>query len=187
MPQLIGAERRVLLVRHCESTAQHPDAPLTSAGLAQADQLAARLAALAPDHVVSSPYLRARQSIAPLAQALGLPVAVDERLRERRLGEAPLDDWRAAVRASFEDLDRVLPGGESSRAAQQRGRAALDDILAGGHRLPVLATHGNLLALLLTAIDGRFGYAGWESLRNPDVMLLSVEAGAWSYRRLADD
>ncbi|MEO8603658.1 MAG: histidine phosphatase family protein [bacterium] len=177
---------RILLVRHCESTAQHSEAPLTARGLVQAEALAHRLTPLAPDHLVSSPYLRARQSIAPLAQRLGLDVAIDARLRERRLGDEPIDDWRAAVRASFEALDGALPGGESSRVAQQRGRAALDDILAGAHRLPVVATHGNLLALLLTSIDGRFGYAGWESLANPDVFVVEVDAGVWSYRHLGD-
>lgn len=176
--------QRVLLIRHCEASAQHPEAPLTPRGTEQADALAQRLAPLEPDHVVSSPYRRAQQSVAPLATALRLAVALDERWRERRLGDEPIDDWRGAVRASFDDLDRVLPGGESSRSAQTRGRAALDDLLAAPYRLPVAATHGNLLALLLTAIDGRFGYAGWESLTNPDVFVVELEGGALRCRRL---
>jgi 2,3-bisphosphoglycerate-dependent phosphoglycerate mutase len=176
--------RRLLLVRHCESSGQHPEAPLTERGLAQADGLAQRLAPLAPDHLVSSPYRRAQQTIAPLATRLGLTSALDPRWRERYLGDEPIDDWRAAVRASFDDLDRALPGGESSRAAQTRARAAVETLLAASHRLPAIATHGNLLALLLTSIDGRFGYAGWESLTNPDVYVLEAADGVWAYRRL---
>ncbi len=176
--------QRLLLIRHCESSGQHPDAPLTARGLAQAEALAQRLAPLAPDQLVASPYLRARQSIAPLAAILGLSVAIDERWRERRLGDEPIDDWRGAVRASFDDLDRALPGGESSRAAQHRGRAALDALFAAACQLPAVATHGNLLALLLTSLDGRFGYAGWESLTNPDVFEIDSAGGSLSYRRL---
>jgi len=178
--------RRLLLVRHCESTGQDPEAPLTVRGHVQAARLTARLAPLAPDLFISSPYLRARQSIAPLARRLGTVVSIDDRLRERRLGDEPIADWRRAVRESFDDLDRALPGGESSRAAQARARAAVADALATDCRLPLLATHGNWLALVLTAIDGRFGYAGWQSLTNPDVFLLTADVGVWSYERLAD-
>jgi 2,3-bisphosphoglycerate-dependent phosphoglycerate mutase len=181
----VGVQRHVLLVRHCEATAQHAEAPLSDVGVAQARALAHRQAPLRPDHLVSSPYRRAQQSIAPLAAQLGLAVAIDPRLRERRLGDEPIGDWRGAVRASFDDLERALPGGESGRAAQTRARSAVLDALAAGHRLPLLATHGNWLALLLTSIDGRFGYAGWESLRNPDVFLLTAAGEAWSYERLA--
>ncbi|MDX2167771.1 MAG: histidine phosphatase family protein [Deltaproteobacteria bacterium] len=174
----------MLLIRHCESSGQHPDAPLTARGLEQAEELAQRLAPLAPDHLVSSPYRRAHQSVAPLAAMLGVAVTTDARWRERQLGDAPLDDWRGAVRDSFDDLDRVLPGGESSRAAQARARAALDALLTAPHRLPAVATHGNLLALLLTSIDGQFGYAGWESLTNPDVYAVEFTDRGWRYRRL---
>ena len=175
--------RRLLLVRHCESSGQDPNAPLTARGLDQASALAEQLLPLGPDRVVSSPFLRARQSIAPLAAALGLDVTVESRLAERRLGSHPFSDWREGLRASFADLDRVYPDGESGRAAQQRGRAAVENVLAAPHRLPVLATHGNLLSLLLGSIDGRFGYDDWERLANPDVFVLTVSDGAWSYTR----
>ncbi len=175
--------QRLLLVRHCHASGQEPDTPLTARGLAQARALAGRLAPLAPDRLVSSPFLRARQSIAPLAAALGMDVGIEPRLAERRLGVHPFDDWREGLRVSFTDLDRTYPDGESSRAAQHRGRAAVEEILARAYRLPVLATHGNLLSLLLGAIDGRFGYAEWERLANPDVFVLTVADGVWSYAR----
>jgi broad specificity phosphatase PhoE len=41
--------RRLYLIRHCESAGQHPDAPLTSIGCAQAVALADRLASLQID------------------------------------------------------------------------------------------------------------------------------------------
>ena len=175
--------RRLLLVRHCEASGQAPDAPLTGRGLEQAEQLADRLAPLAPDAIVASPYLRARQTVAPLAARLGASLAIEPRLAERRLGNHGHDDWRAAIAASFADLDLAFAGGESGRAVQTRARAAIAEVLAGPHRLPVLATHGNLLALLLTSIDGEFGFRGWARLANPDVFVLHADADGWTYAR----
>ena len=45
------------------------------------------------DLLLSSPYTRAQQSIAPLAQRLGLPVESDARLAERVLSAEPLAHW----------------------------------------------------------------------------------------------
>ena len=134
--------RRLLLIRHCESTGLQPDAPLTARGEAQARALADRLAPLAPDLIVSSPFRRARQTVEPLAATRGLAVEIDERLAERQLAAEPPVDFKPAVRRSFEDFDHCLPGGESSQRAQARGRQALESILGRNARLPIVATHG---------------------------------------------
>src|SRR5262245_14877295 len=97
--------RALYLIRHCESSGQHADAPLTSVGHVQAGALADRLASLQIDRIVSSPFLRAMQSIAPLAERLRLAIDVDARLAEPILSTAELPDWQAALRASFDDPD----------------------------------------------------------------------------------
>jgi broad specificity phosphatase PhoE len=76
-------EQTLYIVRHCKATGQQPEAPLTPAGLADAALLADQLAALPLDRIISSPFLRARQTIVPLAERLGLPIASDARLAER--------------------------------------------------------------------------------------------------------
>jgi phosphohistidine phosphatase len=72
---------RLLIVRHAQAAAGDPDElrPLTSEGREQARELGLRLReqGLAPDAVVSSPLLRARETAAALA--LG-DAEVDERL-----------------------------------------------------------------------------------------------------------
>src|SRR5688572_21382147 len=62
------------LARHCQSSGQEPDAPLTALGRQQADQLGAWLLPRGIVRIVSSPYLRARQSVEPLARQLGIAV-----------------------------------------------------------------------------------------------------------------
>jgi exopolyphosphatase/guanosine-5'-triphosphate,3'-diphosphate pyrophosphatase len=56
--------------------------PLCASGHAQARALAERLATVGATRLVSSPALRCRQTLAPLALATGLPVEIDERLGE---------------------------------------------------------------------------------------------------------
>jgi phosphohistidine phosphatase len=85
---------RLVIVRHAEAAAGHPDElrTLTPEGREQARRLGERLRAdgIAPDAVVCSPLLRARET----ANALGLgEPEVDERLAP---GATP-DDVRAVA------------------------------------------------------------------------------------------
>lgn len=178
--------RRLLLVRHCQSSGQLPEDPLTEVGLQQAESLAEFLADKHVDFVVTSAFKRARQTIEPFAAAAGLTAGVDIRLNERRLSDGPIENWREVIRDSFIDLDMRAPGGESGREVLERAWACLNDLLNGGHNLPLAVTHGNLLSLVLNSVDPAFGgYAGWESLSNPDVYLLHDPGdGRLAFKRL---
>jgi len=76
------------LVRHAAAGSrfnwQGDDAerPLSGKGLRQADQIAAYLSRRGVDRITTSPYLRCRQTIEPLAGLLGLPVEVVPELAE---------------------------------------------------------------------------------------------------------
>jgi 2,3-bisphosphoglycerate-dependent phosphoglycerate mutase len=177
--------KQLYLVRHCQAAGQEPDSPLTSDGTAQAADLVRFLSDLPVDRIVSSPFLRARASIMPLARRLDLPVEIDARLAERVLaGPGPLPDWRDHLRAGFADPDLYLPGGESGRTAQARGVAALTDILAHPAQHTAVVTHGNLLALLLQHFDSAYGFDAWQRLTNPDVFVVDVQEDAATVRRI---
>jgi 8-oxo-dGTP pyrophosphatase MutT (NUDIX family)/phosphohistidine phosphatase SixA len=70
----------VLLVRHAKAGSRSQwDAdddlrPLSGTGREQARQLAALLALFGPDRIVSAPPVRCRQTVAPLAEKLGMDV-----------------------------------------------------------------------------------------------------------------
>lgn len=82
------SELTLYLLRHAHAgsadTWDGPDSerPLSPKGRRQAQQLGQFLAdrAFVPDAIVSSPKLRARQTAEIVADALGLAIAVDERL-----------------------------------------------------------------------------------------------------------
>ena len=169
---------RLILIRHCESSGQAPDAPLTEAGTRAAHALADRLAALSPDAVYSSPYRRARSTIAPFAERAGFAIVEEARLHERILSAASLHDWLEHIRRSYEDVDhRAGQGGETLREIEARGCAALADIAAAGHGLPIAVSHGNLISAILRAADPSFGFEDWRALRNPDLFEVTVAAG----------
>ena len=88
---------RLFIVRHAEAALGEPDdlRPLTEAGREQARLLGQRFAqdGIQPDAVLSSPLLRARETAAEIAKAVGVGVEADERLAP---GADP-DDVRAAA------------------------------------------------------------------------------------------
>lgn len=135
---------------------------------AEPGEFAARVAAYKPEAVYASDLLRARRT----AEALGLPVAVDARLREIDFGEVEglgfdelPDDLR---RGLLEEPTQVrFPGGETYTELRARVVPALEDIAARHERVAVVSHAGAIRAALarwllvddraLWRIDQRFG------------------------------
>lgn len=166
--------KTLYVVRHCKAEGQEADAPLTPEGIAQSNSLADTLATEDIERIISSPYTRATQSIAPLARRLNLAVELDIRLVERVLCSGSRPDWQELLRASFSDLDLSFEGGESSREAMLRAVAVVTDIRRHSARSTLLVTHGNLMALLLKHFDDSIGFAEWRALSNPDVYRVAL-------------
>jgi len=84
----------IYLVRHGKAgdRSEWEDAddlrPLSKAGRRQAEKLVEQLADATVDHIVTSPYVRCRQSVEPLAEQRRLPVDLADELAEG----APLAD-----------------------------------------------------------------------------------------------
>ena len=176
-----------ILIRHAESPWSDDDnRPLSAAGLMAAESLPERLAAFSIDAIYSSPYRRSMQTVMPLAGRRSLEVCEVFALRERTLGAYRCASFAEAMAAGWSDFDLIHPGGESSRDAQARVRDLVEQ-LAHRHQSQtvVLATHGNLLALLLNAFDRRVDFDFWKSLAFPDAFELQVlPSGAGVFRRI---
>jgi len=172
----MGAEpiQKIVLVRHATATGQDANAALTIEGQRQARMLADLLLRFQIQRVISSPFVRATESVEPFCRRADLRLETDDRLVERVLSARNLPDWREHLRRSFDDLDYCLEDGESSRTAQARGTSAVRAALTSGERC-VLVTHGNLLALILRSIDATVGFDVWSRLSNPDAFVLHVD------------
>ncbi|WP_010650583.1 histidine phosphatase family protein [Oceanobacillus massiliensis] len=170
--------KRIYLVRHCAANGQHRDSPLTREGIRQAAALSDFFKELdiSFDLILSSPFLRAIESIKPYAEANGLTIKTDERLQERILSEEPIDDWLEALEQSFIDDGFSLPGGESAKDVVARSndvlRCIYDDSSVSN---AIIVSHGNLLSHFFHQFDPSFGFKQWKELRNPDIYLLQKE------------
>jgi broad specificity phosphatase PhoE len=157
----------VVLARHGRTEWHHgnrytgsTDLPIDSVGLRQAELLRVWAEDFWPDALWSSPMLRARQTIAPAAAALGLEPATDARLREVDFGSAEgkmLSELPPAVGQAFA-LDPVanpFPGGENVADAAERVQRAFDEIVAAhaGGKVLVVA-HNTLIRLLVCRVLG---------------------------------
>lgn len=174
----------VLMLRHCESAGWASEAPLTRRGYGQAACLVDILQEMSVDYIVSSPFRRAYESIAPFAQSRGLEIHTDVRLAERRRSEKPLENWREWVRRSFLDVDFRASGAESGREVARRGWIALSERLESSHALPLLSTHGQLLSFLANALDPEFGYESWGLMRYPALLRFRCRDGVVTFETL---
>ncbi|MCG7384726.1 histidine phosphatase family protein [Paenibacillus sp. ACRRY] len=164
-------------MRHAKATGQEPYAELTDDGLAQAEQLAKKLAVHSVSYIVSSPWKRALQTADPLARAVSQHIHTDERFQERVLSTRHLENWMEVLERTYTDENFAEEGGESSRIATARGMEVLEECWSRTERSAAVITHGNMLSLLLRHYHKSFGYEEWMLLTNPDVYVLERPRG----------
>ena len=158
--------RRLVLLRHGRTAwnAQRrfqgqADPPLDDVGRAQAYEVAALVAALQPDLLVSSDSTRAMQTAVPIGAMLALPVRPEPRLRERSLGH-----WEGLTREEVqhnypeEYLDWICGRDVSRRGGESRAEVA-ERAVAAFAALPVvptavLVTHSATAMALCSALLG---------------------------------
>ncbi len=180
----------VILVRHAEPIPsgspgweeRDDERPLAPAGRDAARELAGELEPFGLIAIYSSPYLRARQTVEPVAEQRELPIHELADLRERLLNPgAARGDWREVLERSWADPDYALPGGESGRAAQRRALGVLDLLRArhpdGGRIL--VASHGNLISLVLQAMEPGVDVAFHLAMPMPALYHLEHDGIGW--------
>ena len=133
--------------RHTGST----DPPLSDQGRREAEQVAAYLRVRPITRVYSSPLRRAQETAAPVAAALGLPLIVEPRLRERaNFGDLPgqtFGEFVALWERCSQERDYVPPVGDSSLRAGQRVEEFIAETYADLPDGGVVAVgHGGLIA-----------------------------------------
>ncbi len=188
--------RRLVLLRHGQTEWNagsrmqgQLDTDLTDLGRNQAAAAAEVLAKRQPVAIVSSDLRRALDTATALGDRAGVPVRVDQRLRETHLGDwqglthLEVDERAPGARLAWRDDARWAPhGGESRVDVAARSVPLVDELLvaesdwgAGGSDRPVvLVAHGGLIAALTGAlldlpvdnwpVLGGMGNASWAQL-----------------------
>jgi probable phosphoglycerate mutase len=184
---------RLILIRHGQTTAniQHrldtavPGANLSPVGQAQARQLAQRLGGGPIEAIWTSDLVRAQETAAPLAEALGLTPVVHPGLREIQAGDLEGLDWTpyvAVLTGWLTDPTRRMPGSESGVEFLARFNAALAALVAENHACAAVVSHGGALRVWLTTTLGAdlpvAEGAPWF-LENTACVILDDAAGRW--------
>ena len=165
-----------ILIRHGESVSNlegrvqgQEDVALSARGQTQAEAVAAwsRAAfggdAAAIEEIWSSPLVRARDTAARIATALGLPLKIDDRLRELHAGVFQGHLWvdleqqfpEAVARWRSGDIDYCIPGGESRAQLAARGHAVLESLAGRDVGRMIIVAHGCILTAALGSLVGR--------------------------------
>jgi probable phosphoglycerate mutase len=188
--------RRLVMLRHGQTEYNagsrmqgQLDTELSDLGRDQAAAAAEILAKRQPLLIVSSDLQRALDTAIALGERSGLPVLVDERLRETHLGDwqgmthLEVDASAPGARLAWRDNARWAPhGGESRVDVAARSMPLVAELIAQqgewGRDEPdrpmVLVAHGGLIAALTAAllglpvdnwpILGGMGNASWVQL-----------------------
>ncbi|MGP4070784.1 histidine phosphatase family protein [Halobacillus sp. B29] len=169
----------IYMVRHAHST-YTPDElnrPLSAEGTKEAAKVSARLIDDNIEHVISSPYLRAIQTVEGLASALGQEIHIMDGFKERKLIEGGADNFEEAIQKVWAQPSFFWEGGESNVNAQERGVRALNNVLEKYENKNVaIGTHGNIMVLTMNYFDNQYDFEFWKNLAMPDIYKLSFEA-----------
>ncbi|MFE3574560.1 histidine phosphatase family protein [Lysinibacillus sp. NPDC059133] len=167
--------KHIYVIRHCEAHGQSSDASLTEQGFQQAEVLADFFTDKKIDRIITSPFLRAIQTIEPLSKRGNINIEIDERLAERILSTRDLPDWYEKLQATFTDMDLKFDNGESSNEAMKRIVNVVEKTFKSESEHTMIVSHGNIMTLLLKNYNSDVDFQFWTLLSNPDVFQLSVK------------
>lgn len=177
---------RLILIRHGRTASNtsfvldtaFPGADLDELGREQAESLVERLADEPIEAIYVSTLVRTQQTAAPLAAARELVPVILPGLREISAGEDELSldatryvdtmlKWHAG------ELDARLPGGEDAAEFFGRYDDAVAQIVASGHEVAALVSHGAALRVWAAArVDGFAVEVGAAHLDNTGVLVV---------------
>lgn len=176
--------KRIYIIRHCKADGQEASANLTSECYTQALILRDYFENVKIDKIIASHYVRAVQSIKPLAEHKEIEIIKDTRLSERILSTENYPDWLEKLKMTFQDKSLTFIGGESSNEALFRISSVFEEVINSSEENVMFVTHGAIMSLLLNSIDENFGFDQWQTLTNPDIYLIEVQEGEKTFKRI---
>lgn len=163
---------QIILIRHGEPDYAPCDArkfcghgrelaPLTAAGVTQAEQAAQSPLLEGSEIIVASPYTRALQTAAILSRVTGIPLTVEMDLREwepDRTYQYRTREERHAIWEDFVQRKGIYPPGEvkdweSVSHMVTRIRPVIDSYYQKGYHKIIVAAHGGIIRRFVGKAD----------------------------------
>ncbi|WP_338603885.1 2,3-diphosphoglycerate-dependent phosphoglycerate mutase [Sulfolobus tengchongensis] len=161
----------VVFIRHGQSTSNVNKVlshdinsyPLTEEGIEQAKEAGKELSKVKVEKIYTSPVLRAYQTALIIGETIGIFPIVDQRLRERYLGELnntvfdPNDHWKLkVVKKQIE-----IKGLESWEDMTRRMKNFLESIINKDNNVIVAVSHSDPIRAIIAYLLGMDDISGW--------------------------
>ncbi len=159
----------VYFVRHAQPNyLNHNDREreLTAKGLADCALVTQYLSDKSIDVVLSSPYKRAVDTVKDFADQFHLEIETVEAFRERKIGEAWIEDFDGFSKRQWVDFTYKRPEGEALCDVQKRNVEALFEVLER-HRGKniVIGSHGTALSTVIHYFNNAYSYEDFVKIK----------------------
>lgn len=158
----------VYFVRHAEpdnNIKEDSIRPLTEKGLKDRLLVTDYLQSRKIEHIYSSPYQRAVDTIKDYADKNSMKIICIDDFRERKIDSVWIDDFKTFSINQWKDFAYKLNDGESLKEVQDRNIKALNGLLDKHKNQRIaIGSHGAALSTIINYYDSSFGYEQFESI-----------------------
>lgn len=118
------------------------------------------------DVVLSSPFLRAIDTVTELADKLSKKVILVEEFRERKIDSCWIEDFNDFSLKQWNDFDFKLSDGESLREVLERNINALNKVINEyKNKNVVIGSHGTALSTVIHYYDNTYRYNDFNEMK----------------------
>lgn len=159
----------VYFVRHAEPDYNNHDdltRPLTEKGKRDVELVNRFLENKEINIVLSSPFLRAIETVKGFSDLIKSEIIVLDDFRERRVDSCWIEDFNDFSMKQWNDFDYKLNDGECLREVQQRNIAALKQVLVEyENKNVVIGSHGTAISTIINYYDETYGYKEFTEIK----------------------
>lgn len=156
-------------VRHAQPNYDNHDdyaRELTEKGLEDRKLATAFLENKEIDVVLSSPYIRAVDTVRHFADKHGFTIKTIDDFRERKVDSIWIEDFYGFTKKQWEDFSYKLSDGETLGEVQERNIKALKQVLREQEgKNVVIGSHGTALSTIVNYYQPDFGFEDFEKIR----------------------
>ena len=173
--------KKFILLRHCKAEMSGEDhlRKLDSEGIVQSVSVCEKLEKMVKKDVkiYSSPFIRAVETVKPLADKLKIDIIQSDELKEIKIGKSEKLTKHEIINEMWKDKEFKVDNGESQIEKFKSMEYFLNKMFDNSSNEDVIiVTHGNLLGIILKFYFNRpFGFDDWKIMSMPDLYELSIE------------
>ena len=170
----------IYFVRHAEPNFDNHndrDRELTKKGMLDRELVTCYLKDKNIDAVVSSPYLRALDTVRHFSNLYNHEIDIIEGFRERKSNSEWIEDFSNFNKRQWNDFSYKMTEGESLADVQNRNIEALYVVLNKyKDKNVVIGCHGTALSTVIKYYDNSFGYEDYKKIKMPWIIKFTFES-----------